>query len=37
MRDLNALSAHIVAGWDMPAINYGQLALGGGAPADPFF
>ncbi len=37
MRDLNALSAHIVAGWDMPAIEYGQLALGAGPPSTPFF
>jgi alkylation response protein AidB-like acyl-CoA dehydrogenase len=35
-RDLVALSAHIVGGWDMPALNYGQVALGG-PPADPFF
>ena len=36
LRDLQALSAHIVGGWDMPAINYGQVALGG-PPADFFF
>jgi alkylation response protein AidB-like acyl-CoA dehydrogenase len=36
MRDLTALSAHIVGGWDMPAINYGQVILGG-PPTDPFF
>jgi len=35
-RDLQALSAHIVGGWDMPALNYGQVVLGG-PPADPFF
>jgi 3-hydroxy-9,10-secoandrosta-1,3,5(10)-triene-9,17-dione monooxygenase len=35
-RDLQALSAHIVAGWDMPALNYGQVILGG-PPTDPFF
>jgi alkylation response protein AidB-like acyl-CoA dehydrogenase len=35
-RDLQALSAHIVGGWDMPALNYGQVILGG-PPADPFF
>ena len=35
-RDLQALSAHIVGGWDMPALNYGQVILGG-QPADPFF
>ncbi len=36
LRDLTALSGHIVAGWDMPAINYGQVMLGG-PPSDPFF
>jgi len=36
MRDLTALSGHIVAGWDMPALNYGQVMLGG-PPTDPFF
>ncbi len=35
-RDLQALQAHIVAGWDMPALNYGQVILGG-PPTDPFF
>jgi alkylation response protein AidB-like acyl-CoA dehydrogenase len=35
-RDLQALSAHIVGGWDMPALNYGQVILGG-PPTDPFF
>jgi len=35
-RDLHALSGHIVGGWDMPALNYGQIILGG-PPADPFF
>jgi len=29
MRDLHALSAHIMAGWDMPALTYGQFILGG--------
>jgi len=29
MRDLHALSAHIMAGWDMPALAYGQFILGG--------
>lgn len=33
--DLQALQGHIVAGWDMPAYNYGQVMLGG-APSDPF-
>jgi 3-hydroxy-9,10-secoandrosta-1,3,5(10)-triene-9,17-dione monooxygenase len=36
LRDLTALSGHIVAGWDMPATNYGQVMLGG-PPSDPFF
>lgn len=36
LRDLNALSAHIVGGWDMPAQNYGQVILGG-PPANFFF
>jgi alkylation response protein AidB-like acyl-CoA dehydrogenase len=36
MRDLNALAGHIVAGWDIPAINYGQVILGG-PPTDFFF
>ena len=35
-RDLQALQAHIVGGWDMPALNYGQVILGG-PPTDPFF
>jgi alkylation response protein AidB-like acyl-CoA dehydrogenase len=35
-RDLHALSGHIVGGWDMPALNYGQIILGG-PPTDPFF
>jgi len=35
-RDLQALSAHIVGNWDMPALNYGQVILGG-QPSDPFF
>lgn len=33
--DLQALQGHIVAGWDMPAYNYGQVMLGG-TPSDPF-
>jgi len=33
--DLQALQGHIVAGWDMPAYNYGQIILGG-TPSDPF-
>ena len=36
MRDLNALAGHIVAGWDIPALNYGQVTLGG-PPTDFFF
>ena len=36
LRDLHAVSAHIVGGWDMPALNYGQVLLGG-PPTDPFF
>jgi len=35
-RDLVAVAGHIVGGWDMPALNYGQVMLGG-PPADPFF
>jgi 3-hydroxy-9,10-secoandrosta-1,3,5(10)-triene-9,17-dione monooxygenase len=35
-RDLQALQSHIVGGWDMPALNYGSVALGGG-PTDFFF
>jgi 3-hydroxy-9,10-secoandrosta-1,3,5(10)-triene-9,17-dione monooxygenase len=35
-RDLQALQSHIVGGWDMPALNYGSVALGG-APTDFFF
>jgi resorcinol 4-hydroxylase (FADH2) len=27
-RDLHAVSAHIVAGWDTPALTYGEVALG---------
>ncbi|MGH6982344.1 MAG: hypothetical protein ACREFC_14175, partial [Stellaceae bacterium] len=27
-RDLQAVSAHIVAGWDAPALTYGETALG---------
>ncbi|MGH7089448.1 MAG: hypothetical protein ACREFQ_11170, partial [Stellaceae bacterium] len=35
-RDLTAVAAHIVGNWDMPALNYGQVSLGG-PPTDPFF
>ncbi len=35
-RDLHALAGHIVGGWDMPALNYGSVLLGG-PPSDPFF
>lgn len=35
-RDLTAVAAHIAANWDMPALNYGQVMLGG-PPTDPFF
>jgi len=35
-RDLAALSGHIMAGWDMPALNFGQVMLGG-PPTDPFY
>jgi alkylation response protein AidB-like acyl-CoA dehydrogenase len=34
-RDLQAVSGHIVANWDVAAYSYGQLALGG-PPADLF-
>lgn len=27
-RDLHAVSSHLVAGWDTPALTYGQVALG---------
>ena len=33
--DVQALQGHIVAGWEMPAYSYGQVALGG-PPSDPF-
>jgi alkylation response protein AidB-like acyl-CoA dehydrogenase len=33
--DLQALQGHIVAGWEMPAYSYGQIALGG-PPSDSF-
>jgi 3-hydroxy-9,10-secoandrosta-1,3,5(10)-triene-9,17-dione monooxygenase len=36
MRDLTAVAAHIAANWDMPALNYGQVMLGG-PPTDPFY
>jgi alkylation response protein AidB-like acyl-CoA dehydrogenase len=35
-RDLAAVAAHIVGNWDMPALNYGQVMLGG-PPTDPFY
>lgn len=35
-RDLTAVGGHIAANWDMPALNYGQVILGG-PPTDPFF
>jgi 3-hydroxy-9,10-secoandrosta-1,3,5(10)-triene-9,17-dione monooxygenase len=35
-RDLAGVAAHIVGNWDMPAVNYGQVILGG-PPADPLF
>ena len=35
-RDLTAIQAHIVGGWDIVALNYGQVALGG-APDNPMF
>jgi 3-hydroxy-9,10-secoandrosta-1,3,5(10)-triene-9,17-dione monooxygenase len=35
-RDLTAVAAHIAANWDMPALNYGQVMLGG-PPTDPFY
>lgn len=35
-RDLQAVAGHIVGNWDMPALNYGQVILGG-PPTDPFF
>ncbi|MGD0463254.1 MAG: acyl-CoA dehydrogenase family protein [Tepidisphaeraceae bacterium] len=35
-RDLHAVSAHIMAGWDMPALCYGQVVLGG-TPTNPFY
>jgi 3-hydroxy-9,10-secoandrosta-1,3,5(10)-triene-9,17-dione monooxygenase len=35
-RDLAAVAAHIAANWDMPALSYGQVMLGG-QPPDPFF
>jgi alkylation response protein AidB-like acyl-CoA dehydrogenase len=34
-RDLQAVSAHLVGGWDMPALNYGSVTLGG--PPTDFF
>ena len=35
-RDLEAIKAHIVGNWDMPALNYGTVMLGG-PPTDFFF
>jgi alkylation response protein AidB-like acyl-CoA dehydrogenase len=35
-RDLAGVAAHIVGNWDMPAVNYGQVMLGG-PPTDPMF
>ncbi|MFN0303073.1 MAG: hypothetical protein ACKVQU_22265 [Burkholderiales bacterium] len=35
-RDLEAIKAHIVGNWDMPALNYGTVMLGG-QPTDFFF
>jgi len=35
-RDLEAVQAHIVGCWDVPALNYGQVMLGV-PPADPFY
>ena len=35
-RDLQAIQGHIVGGWDMPALNYGGVMLGG-PPSDMFF
>lgn len=34
-RDLEAIQAHIVGGWDMPALNFGSVTLGG--PTTDFF
>jgi hypothetical protein len=34
-RDLQAVSGHLVGGWDMPALNYGSVTLGG--PPTDFF
>jgi 3-hydroxy-9,10-secoandrosta-1,3,5(10)-triene-9,17-dione monooxygenase len=34
-RDLQAISGHVVAGWDQAAYSYGQIALGG-PPSDMF-
>jgi len=35
-RDLEAIKQHIVGNWDMPALNYGTVMLGG-APTDLFY
>ncbi len=35
-RDLQAIQSHIVGNWDMPALNYGSVALGG-PPTDLFW
>jgi 3-hydroxy-9,10-secoandrosta-1,3,5(10)-triene-9,17-dione monooxygenase len=34
--DLHGISAHIMGGWDMPALNFGQVILSG-TPANPFY
>jgi hypothetical protein len=34
--DLAGVAAHIVGNWDMPAVNYGQVILGGPL-TDPMF
>ncbi|MFM9971524.1 MAG: acyl-CoA dehydrogenase family protein [Burkholderiales bacterium] len=35
-RDLQAMSGHLVGNWDMPALNYGSVTMGG-EPTDPFW
>src|SRR5215472_1681574 len=35
-RDLAGVAAQIAGNWDTPAVNYGQVILGG-PPADPIF
>jgi 3-hydroxy-9,10-secoandrosta-1,3,5(10)-triene-9,17-dione monooxygenase len=34
--DLHGISAHIMGGWDMPALSFGQVMLGG-PPANPYY